>query len=346
MNTKLFHRQPDFENNMLKVLKGERPERATLFELFLSDQQIEKLSLISRPGETPTDSLRMTVSAMAHAGYDYASCHGSQLSFPRKEVERRKTYSLNDSATIYDWESFEKYEWPDMRAQDYSRLEKIRPYLPEGMKLMVMGPGGVLENVIGLVGYDNLCFMTYEEPELVKEIFDHVGSRLVEYYDNTAGVDTVGMISSNDDWGFNTQTFLSPEMMRNYLFPWHKKIVETAHAAGKPCMLHSCGEFRAVIDDIVEDIGFDARHSYEDNIWPVEEAYEALHGRIAVMGGIDMNLMTIGTPEAIYNRARAMLERTAERGGYTLGTGNSIAPYIPVENYMALRQAALDTDSV
>ena len=340
MNTKLFHRQPDFENNMLKVLKGERPERATLFELFLSDQQIEKLSLISRPGETPTDSLRMTVSAMAHAGYDYASCHGSQLSFPRKEVERRKTYSLNDSATIYDWESFEKYEWPDMRAQDYSRLEKIRPYLPEGMKLMVMGPGGVLENVIGLVGYDNLCFMTYEEPELVKEIFDHVGSRLVEYYDNTAGVDTVGMISSNDDWGFNTQTFLSPEMMRNYLFPWHKKIVETVHKHGKPVLLHSCGNYSEVIEDIIEDMHYDARHSYEDNIIPVEEAYESLQGRIAVLGGIDIDFLVKKSPEEITKRCRGLLEQRWERGGYALGSGNSIPDYIPVENYMAMIRAA------
>ena len=30
---------------------------------------------------------------------------------------------------------------------------------------------------------------------------------------------------------------------------------------------------------------------------------------------------------------------------YALGSGNSIAPYIPVENFMALIRAAADTDA-
>ena len=77
------------------------------------------------------------------------------------------------------------------------------------MKLMVMGPCGVLENVISLVGYDNLCYMLFEEPELVQAIFDHVGAGLVSYYEQVVDADTVGFLCSNDDWGFNTQTFLS-----------------------------------------------------------------------------------------------------------------------------------------
>jgi uroporphyrinogen decarboxylase len=336
----MLNRQPDFSNNILKVLKGERPERATLFELFLSSRQIRRLSQIPRPGDTPVDYMRMTISAMAYAGYDYATCYGSDLRFEKERIEQKDTRSLNGSSTIYDWESFEKYNWPDMRDQDYSRLEKIAPYLPEGMKLMVMGPNGVLENVIGIVGYDNLCFMLYEEPELAKEIFDNVGSRLVEYYDNAASFDTVGMISSNDDWGFNTQTFLSPDMMREYLFPWHKRIVEVAHKHGKPVLLHSCGNYTEVIDDVISDMHYDARHSYEDNIIPVEDAYESLNGRIAVLGGIDIHFLTTSSPEEIERRCRSMLERTWDRGGYALGSGNSIANYIPVENYMAMLRAA------
>ncbi|MBR7185401.1 MAG: hypothetical protein IKD37_07315 [Clostridia bacterium] len=335
-----FNRQPDFENNLLKVLKGERPERATLFELFLSKKWYERLSQIPYPGDTFLDQLRLTVSAMAHAGYDYATCNASPMVFVNP-LAQKKTASLNASSIIYDWESFEKFDWPDMDHQDYSVLEKIKPYLPEGMKLMVKGPGGgLLEIVIKLVGYDNLCFMLYEDPELAKAIFDNVGSRLVSYYDNAASADTVGFISSNDDWGFNTQTFLSPDMMREYLFPWHKRIVETAHKYGKPILLHSCGNYAEIIDDVIEDMHFDARHSYEDNIVPVEEAYESLHGRIAVLGGIDIDYLTTKTPEEVERRCRLMLERTWERGGYALGSGNSIPTSVPVENYMAMLRVA------
>lgn len=341
----MIKRQPDFENNLLKVLRGDRPQRATLFELYLSNAYIDRMAQIPCPGELPIDRLRMTVSAMAHLGYDYATCYASQLSFSTGPLLQKETKSLNGNASIYDWESFEKYVWPDMRIQDYSRLEKIKPYLPEGMKLMVMGPGGVLENVIDIVGYDNLCFMLYDEPELVKELFDQVGSRLVQYYENAVSYDTVGVLCSNDDWGFNTQTFFSPEIMREYLFPWHKKIVETIHKHGKPVLLHSCGYYNEIIDDVIHDLKYDARHSYEDNITPVEQAYEDLNGKISVLGGIDLNFLVTRTPEEVAQRCRLMLERTWDRGGYALGSGNSIPDYVPMENYMAMLRVAYEFDA-
>jgi uroporphyrinogen decarboxylase len=37
-----------------------------------------------------------------------------------------------------------------------------------------------------------------------------------------------------------------------------------------------------------------------------------------------------------------MLERAAGRGGYALGTGNSVPEYVPDASYFALIRAALD----
>jgi uroporphyrinogen decarboxylase len=97
-----------------------------------------------------------------------------------------------------------------------------------------------------------------------------------------------------------------------------------------------------VIDDIVDDMQFDARHSYEDTIWPVEEAYESLHQRIAILGGIDVDFICRSTPEAVYERSKAMLLKTKGRGGYALGTGNSVPEYVPDEGYFAMIRAALE----
>lgn len=333
-------RRPDFERNTLRALRGGVPEHASLFELFLNDDFYMRLAGWERKPGDETERLRLVSEAMANAGYDYATTHASQFHFNVVSHERRKTISLNDATMITDWASFERYHWDDPADFDCSKLERAREFLPEGMKLMVMGPGGVLENTISLTGYDNLCVMLYEEPELVREITSRVGAALVKYYELVADIDAVGFLCSNDDWGFNTQTFLSPDDMRKYIFGWHRKIVEVAHRANKPCILHSCGYFDEVIGDVVDDMKFDARHSYEDNICPVEEAYERLNGRIAVLGGIDMNFMVTGTPDRIFDRATAMLERARTRGGYLLGTGNSVPEYIPFENYSALLRAA------
>lgn len=337
-------RKPDFERNTMRILNRQKGERASLYELFLNNTLYKLLAGHEQEEEGPVGELRLIAEAMAAGGYDYASCLGSDYGFPHMRRESIKTVSLNGQSMITDWESFEKYIWPDPASFDYSRLEKIRPYLPDGMKLMVRGPGGVLENAISIVGYDNLCIMLYEEPELAAAIFEQIGKGLVGYYEQVAGVDTVGFLCSNDDWGFNTQTFLSPADMRKYVFPWHKKIVSIAHRYGKPCMLHSCGYFGEVIDDVINDMQFDGRHSYEDNIMPVEDAYEKYGDRITIMGGIDMNFLTTASPEEVYARSRAMLERAADRGNYLLGSGNSIPEYVPVKNFLAMTQAALDMD--
>jgi uroporphyrinogen decarboxylase len=106
--------------------------------------------------------------------------------------------------------------------------------------------------------------------------------------------------------------------------------------------LHSCGYFGDVIEDVIEDMCYDGRHSYEDIICPVEEAYERLAGRIAVLGGIDMDFMVRHSPEEIHARSTAMLERSHGRGYYFLGTGNSVPEYVPFDNYMAMVNAAHD----
>ena len=331
--------KPDFERNVHRILKGERPERATLFELFIDTAVCKKTVGHDFEDDTPLSVIKLRSEAMHALGYDFATCYASGVRFPPQGTARKQTASLNAGAHITDWESFEAFKWPDMRVTDRDALLRAREFLPEGMKLIILGPGGVLENAIDLVGYDNLCFMLYEEPELVKCICDRIGAGLIDYYEAVADLDVVGALCYNDDWGFNTQTLISPPHLREYVFPWAKRIVELGHRNGKPCVLHSCGHYESIIEDIIGDMHFDARHSYEDNIVPVEQAYEALQGKIAVVGGIDVNFLCQKTPEEILARSLAMLQRTAERGGYALGSGNSIAQYVPTESLNAMRKA-------
>lgn len=88
---------------------------------------------------------------------------------------------------------------------------------------------------------------------------------------------------------------------------------------------------------------FDGKHSYEDNIQPVEEAYSQYHKQIAILGGIDVDFVCRAAPEKIYQRAKSMLALTAADGAYALGTGNSVPEYVPDANYFALLRAALDS---
>jgi len=328
-------KDPDF-SNLLSVLRREAPARPTLFEFFLNGPLYAKIAGLNEEPPLGPEWERMVIKAFLRAGYDYVTLHASGMNFPTSAVNHLASRSMNDTAIIFGPESYESYPWPDPDSFDYSKLDTFAPELPEGMKIIVYGPGGVLENVMQLVGYEGLCLMIADDPELVEKIFADVGSRLVRYYELSAPHPAVGAVISNDDWGFNAQTMLSPADMRRYVFPWHERIVEAIHAAGKPAILHSCGNLEDVMDDIIDGMRYDGKHSYEDKICPVEDAYERWGKRIAILGGIDLDFVCRSTPEQITARAQAMLDRAAARGSFALGSGNSIPYYVPDDNYFAM----------
>ena len=152
---------PDF-NELLKVLKCEVPSRPVLFEFFMNGDLYQRLAGVN--GEWPEDvfeQYKIIIKAFCNAGYDYTNVLVG-FNFAKADKHMESTLSLNDGALITDWESFEKYEWPSIADVDYSMLETLKPEIPDGMKLMNCGPGGVLENLIDLVGFDNLCMMLYD----------------------------------------------------------------------------------------------------------------------------------------------------------------------------------------
>lgn len=335
-------RSPNF-NNLLKVLARERPERPTLFEFFLNGPLYMTLAEIESGSDlSGLNWHKMVVKAFARAGYDYATVPASDFGFPVAPHASAKSRSMSDLAIITDRQGLAAYSWPNPDDFDYTRLDVLSQEMPGGMKLIVYGPGGVLENVMSLMGYEPMCFALADDSGLVGEVFDEVGSRLLRYYELTAGHEGVGALISNDDWGFNSQTMLPPQLMRKYVFPWHKKIVETIHRAGKPAILHSCGNLESVMDDIIDDMGYDGKHSYEDKILPVEDAYERWGNRIAVLGGIDVDFVCRLSPDEVYQRSKAMISRSMDRGGYALGTGNSVPEYVPREGYFAMIKAAIE----
>lgn len=334
--------KPDF-GNLLAVLRRQVPAQPTLFEFFLNDRLYHRLAGTEIPASSDALAYRQKVMAAFYAaGYDYAPVLVPGFDFPSGRVKLEQTVSINDGAVITDRATCRAYHWPDPHTADYAILEALGKDLPGGMKLIGYSPDGLLENVIKLVGYERLCYLITDDKKLVQTVFDAVGSRLVEYYDRLAGHISMGACILNDDWGFKTQTFLSPRQLREFVFPWQKEIVKVIHAHEKPVILHSCGTFSHIVDDIVDEMGIEARHSYEDIILPVEEAYERYSSRMAILGGIDVDFICRSSPEDIYQRSKAMLERSFQRGGYALGTGNSVPEYIPDAHYFAMIRAALE----
>jgi uroporphyrinogen decarboxylase len=205
------------------------------------------------------------------------------------------------------------------------------------MKLAAFNYGGVFENSTWLMGLESFSFALRDQPDLVEAICQRVGELVTATAAQVASIDNVEMLLFSDDLGFFSGTLVSPDVLRRHVLPHYKKVADVTHQAGNLLVFHSCGNMYKLMDDLIDDIGIDAKHSFEDKILPVEEAYRRWGDQIAILGGVDMDLLGRGTEEQVRARTREILDVCGANGtGYCLGTGNTAANYIPKQNYLAM----------
>ncbi len=349
-----FRPDPNFSRLRKTLLRQGEPDRVPFYELF-ADWEImsavfDNMEIVDRKYRAKVEAIEdKAIRFYYMLGYDYVPA-GAGISLPRHNVlsaadtaERSKgqrTWVDEHHGTIETREDFEKYPWPSPDDINYSHIENLSKHLPDGM-LAIGGTSGVLENVMWLMGYEPLSYALYDNPQLVKDMFDKIGGILLSAHSTMAQMEWVGALVMGEDMGFKTATMISAEHLRKYVFPWHKRIVEAAHAYDKPFILHSCGNLEEIMDDLIEFVKIDARHSFEDVIMPVTEAKKRYGDRISVLGGIDVDFLCRATPDEVRRYVRRVLDECAPGGGYCLGTGNSVANYVKLENYLTMLDEGL-----
>jgi uroporphyrinogen decarboxylase len=283
-------------------------------------------------------------------GYDFTRVEVS-LPLPAVSLVTQDTAKGNERSTrawqglhngpIGSWDEFEEYPWPEVSDKDFFIHEYICDNLPEGLGFFSCHAGGVYEHVSRLMGYEGLCLRLYDDPKLVKAVTDKVGELIFHYNEHLIELDELEAIFQGDDFGFNTQTLLPPDVIREYFLPWHKKYAKQAHDRGKHYYLHSCGKVDSIMDDLIDDVNIDGKHSFQDNVLPIVEAKRLYGDKICLLGGIDVDKLTSYDTESLRKYIRRTIEECSEGGRFAVGAGNSIPSYIPVENYLTMLDEAL-----
>jgi len=358
-------RSPDFQNLRRTLLRQGPPGPVPFIELFADPGMVQAVlgedlswnAFISasqgeqRPGmegkAVGRAALDLVLRFCYEIGFDYVYAW-TGLTFPRTNFRvsgdtaalgnwagGMRLWQDETTGPIQNWADFEAYPWQRPEGISYRAVEYLSSVVPDGMKVSVI-LGGIFENASWLMGLESFSYALADQPDLVAAICEKVGELTLAAAAHAVTIDNVGMIFLGDDLGFASGTLVSPAVLRKYIFPYHRRLVDIAHRAGRLALLHSCGNLASVMDEII-GAGFDGKHSFEDKIMPVEEVYRRWGERITVLGGVDMDLLARGSEEAIRRRTREILEVCAARGtGYCLGTGNTAANYIPAERYLAM----------
>lgn len=336
---------PDYRN-ILSVLHNKRPERIPLYEHHIDAPFIAKftgkdLSLQGKNARELEEYYRQITSfwkEMTYDAFDYeaAICdiypdHGAILGGRPGPIQSRddfEKYPFDDIPRIF-WESYTPH------------LEAIRKVMPPGM-LAYGGCGyGIFESSQDLVGYEYLCVMQYTDPDLFRDLFLRIGELYEQLWTEMLQRygDLFVFCRMGDDLGFKTSTLLEPDTIRKHILPQYKRVIDIVHRAGKHFLLHSCGNIFGLMEDIIS-LGIDAKHSNEDEIAPFEKWIELYADRIGLFGGIDVNILSLNPYDEVY---RIVLEKgrkyRASARGYGIGSGNSIADYVPDEGFQAMIDA-------
>jgi len=243
------------------------------------------------------------------------------------------------------WEAFDEYEAPDPdRVNHYGPIDwdamgKNHEVMGYRRTLAAgeIGHGHTFLKLCDIRGYENLLVdMADGEPRLpaLIEMVEAFNAGLVRNFIERVGVEMMGFA---EDLGMQRGPMLSPEHFRRYIKPSYQRLMKAARDAGCIIHMHSDGDIRALIDDLI-DGGVEAIN-LQDLVNGIDWIRERLAGKMCIDLDIDRQQVTArGTPAEVDALIREEVEKLGSReGGLMMIYG--LYPGVPIENVKALMDA-------
>lgn len=339
---------PDFSRFRDVIARRREPDRVHFIELGI-DAQIMTRYVEETTGRKPDTSddprvaWELEETFYRLAGYDYVRprldfgfTNPARILAQDTAGDGQRSWSCEGVGCIPGQAGFESYPWPTPDHATLDHLDWSLPRVPDGMGVILSGGGGVFEWATELLGLQGFCMLMFDQPDLVEVVIRRIGEQILACLRLALERPGIGAFFLGDDLGFKSGTLIGPDDLRRLILPWHARIARTCHEAGVLYLLHSCGNLAGIMDDLIETVGIDGKHSFEDVIMPVDEVYRRWGARTAVLGGIDMHTLAEGSEEDARARTRTVLRACQPQGSYALGSGNTIANYCRYDNYHAM----------
>jgi len=189
------------------------------------------------------------------------------------------------------------------------------------------------------VGTERVLLALAEDPEWIVDMFrtelDTDLALLDMVWDEGYTFDAIMWY---DDMGYKQNQFFSKRMYRELLKPFHQKAIDWAHAKGIPAHLHSCGDIRPFVPELVE-MGLDALNPLEVKAGMDPLALKQQYGeRLVLHGGI--NAVLWDQPEAIQAEMERVVPRMKENGGYIFSSDHSVPSSVSLDDFRRIVELA------
>lgn len=331
---------PDYRHVVMAATNRE-PERLPLYEHLVSPKIMEQVlqmkfaALIEGDERDRREFFRQYCRFFQTMGYDTVSfeCCIGEVMPGSGCLGGHKEPAIRDRA------DFERYPWDEVEVRYF---QKYTPYfralaetMPAGMKAIGGVGNGIFECVQDVVGFMQLCYLSVDDRQLYEDLFRRVyevSRRIWERFLREFG-ETYCVVRFGDDLGYKVNTLLPAGDVRQVILPWYQRLVELIHSWQKPFLLHSCGCIFEIMDDLIDKVKIDAKHSNEDAIAPFPVWVEKYGDRIGNFGGIDTDAVCRLSRAEMKEYITDVVRQCRGHGGFAFGSGNSIPDYVPVEGY-------------
>ncbi|MFX1407240.1 MAG: uroporphyrinogen decarboxylase family protein [Promethearchaeota archaeon] len=345
----------DAVERVLKAVNHEEPDRVPAFESAFTNNTIVRYYGINPRGGR---GYKITYEFFRKAQIDLVLSYVSAL--PRMTIKRGKGFideygrimmlDFQKDGTLIlayhggHFESFEDYEsWERMDPNLQARMDQFLNGRSVQKELnnevfSIPATGSILEDPLEGFGFPTFSKILAKHKQ-AKKIFDDYGQFTLELVKILSEKDAK-IVLLWDDYGFKNGLFMRPIYYQQYIFPWLKRICDTAHRNDCKIMLHSDGDILEIFDDIVKS-GVDIINPIEPTTnnprYNIFELHEKYGDRITFSGNLNPVWLGIGEISKIESYARKLIRVLAPGGGYLYGSGHSIHSAVTIDRFEAMQ---------
>lgn len=224
---------------------------------------------------------------------------------------------------------------PDPRS---SRIPDAYPeFIAQNPELFRVASVGfsLFERAWTLRGMEQLLVDMLEAPEFVHELLDRITEVNLRHIDIALAHD-VDCVLFGDDWGSQRGLIMGPSLWREFIKPRMAKMLGRVREAGRYTGLHSCGDAKEVLPDLVE-IGLNIFNPFQPETMDMFETKKRYHGRLSFYGGISVqSLLPHGTPDEVRRETRRLLDVLGAGGGYIASPSHAVPVDVSAQNMAAM----------
>ena len=188
-------------------------------------------------------------------------------------------------------------------------------------------------------GLEEFCGYLEECDEAVGERLEANTLEACAWVDGLPADDGFEMFFIGEDIAFNNAPMFSLAWLERRYFPRLKRVIDRFHARGKKVLFHSDGDLNLIMDGLVA-AGIDALNPIDINAGMALADLHRRYPRLIFMGGIDVaRLLPFGKPGEIRDAVVKAIEDT--QGRILVGSSTEVGNSVPLENYLAMRDAVM-----